>query len=264
MDEFFLWPFLLHLWDDSKEPKHLGACPDSGGDELLSGGRVGPFSSWTAAMLERPCCSGFYGRHPFSGPSQKECPRVLPGQSQGLRPLFGQNRPDPMLFRSLSLQAKGPFEPDYLPGQRISGDLVPFDSPRYPFIPQGGGGPLCPAHVDRTRLPRLEKPILASGDWCSTVRIPLPHSPGSSCLLFKLSSLSGFRGQRRSPRSPGLCGNPSTQTPSWTRRTLSSLSIGILRLSLPRFANLAHKDLFALLRLLSIGKGLISLCPLPP
>jgi len=49
-----------------------------------------------------------------------------------------------------------------------------------------------------------------------------------------------------------------------TRRTLSSLSIGILRLSLPRFANLAHKELFALLRLLSIGKGLISLCPLPP
>ena len=49
-----------------------------------------------------------------------------------------------------------------------------------------------------------------------------------------------------------------------TRRTLSSLSIGILRLSLPRFANLAHKDLFTLLRLLSIGQGLISLCPLPP
>lgn len=49
-----------------------------------------------------------------------------------------------------------------------------------------------------------------------------------------------------------------------TRRTLSSLSIGILRLSLPRFANLAYKDLFALLHLLSIGKGLISLCPLPP
>ncbi len=49
-----------------------------------------------------------------------------------------------------------------------------------------------------------------------------------------------------------------------TRRTLSSLSIGILRFSLPRFANLAHKDLFALLRLLSSGKGLISLCPLPP
>jgi hypothetical protein len=49
-----------------------------------------------------------------------------------------------------------------------------------------------------------------------------------------------------------------------TRRTLSSLSIGILRLSLPRFANLAHKELLALLRLLSMGKGLISLCPLPP
>ena len=49
-----------------------------------------------------------------------------------------------------------------------------------------------------------------------------------------------------------------------TRRTLSSLSIGILRFSLPRFANLAYKDLFALLRLLSSGKGLISLCPRPP
>ena len=49
-----------------------------------------------------------------------------------------------------------------------------------------------------------------------------------------------------------------------TRRTLSSLSIGILRLSLPRFANLAHQDLFALLRLLCLGKGLISLGPHPP
>lgn len=49
-----------------------------------------------------------------------------------------------------------------------------------------------------------------------------------------------------------------------TRRTLSSLSIGILRLSLPRFAKQAHQDLFALLRLLSIGKGLISLSPFPP
>lgn len=57
---------------------------------------------------------------------------------------------------------------------------------------------------------------------------------------------------------------PRRQPRHGTRRTLSSLSIGILRLSLPRFANLAHQDLFALLRLLSRGKGLISLCPLPP
>lgn len=49
-----------------------------------------------------------------------------------------------------------------------------------------------------------------------------------------------------------------------TRRTLSSLSIGILRLSLPRFSKQARQDLFALLRSLSIGKGLVSLCPLPP
>lgn len=49
-----------------------------------------------------------------------------------------------------------------------------------------------------------------------------------------------------------------------TRRTLSSLSIGILRLSLPKFSKQARQDLVALLRLLSIGKGLISLCPLPP
>ncbi len=57
---------------------------------------------------------------------------------------------------------------------------------------------------------------------------------------------------------------PRRQPRHGTCRTLSSLSIGILRLSLPRFANQAHKDLFALLRLLAIGKGLISLCPLPP
>jgi Transposase DDE domain len=58
---------------------------------------------------------------------------------------------------------------------------------------------------------------------------------------------------------------PRRKSRHGTRRTLSSLSIGILRLSLPRFANLAHKDLFALLRLLSRGQGLISLSPpLPP
>ena len=49
-----------------------------------------------------------------------------------------------------------------------------------------------------------------------------------------------------------------------THKTLSSLSIGILRLSLPRFADQAYKDLHALLRLLAMGKGLICLCPLPP
>lgn len=49
-----------------------------------------------------------------------------------------------------------------------------------------------------------------------------------------------------------------------TRKTLSSLSIGILRLSLPRFADQAYKDLHALLRLLAMGKGLLFLCPLRP
>ena len=49
-----------------------------------------------------------------------------------------------------------------------------------------------------------------------------------------------------------------------TARTLSSLSIGILRLSLPRFTQQAHKDLFALIRCLAMGQGLIFLCPLLP
>jgi len=57
---------------------------------------------------------------------------------------------------------------------------------------------------------------------------------------------------------------PRRQPRHGTRRTLSSLSIGILRVSLPRFANQAYKDLNVLLRLLSMGKGLISLCPIPP
>ena len=57
---------------------------------------------------------------------------------------------------------------------------------------------------------------------------------------------------------------PRRQPRHGTRRTLSSLSIGVLRLSLPRFSKQARQDLFALLRLLSIGKGLISLGPLPP
>lgn len=57
---------------------------------------------------------------------------------------------------------------------------------------------------------------------------------------------------------------PRRQPRHGTRRILSSLSIGILRLSLPRFADQAYKDLHALLRLLAMGKGLIFLYPLPP
>lgn len=49
-----------------------------------------------------------------------------------------------------------------------------------------------------------------------------------------------------------------------TRRTLSSLSIGILRLSLHRFARQGHKELFAVIRSLTLGRTLISLCPRSP
>ena len=51
-----------------------------------------------------------------------------------------------------------------------------------------------------------------------------------------------------------------------TRRTLSVLTIGILRLSLPRFANQAHKEILVLLKILSKGQGLIAYCALfsPP
>jgi hypothetical protein len=49
-----------------------------------------------------------------------------------------------------------------------------------------------------------------------------------------------------------------------TTRTLSALSIGILRLSLPRFAPKAHKEILILLRILSTGQGLIDYCSAPP
>ena len=49
-----------------------------------------------------------------------------------------------------------------------------------------------------------------------------------------------------------------------TRRTLSVLIIGILRLSLPRFANQAHKEILTILKILSAGKGLIAYCTSPP
>lgn len=49
-----------------------------------------------------------------------------------------------------------------------------------------------------------------------------------------------------------------------TVRTLSALSIGILRLSLPRFAQNAHREILALLPILSRGKGLIAYCSAPP
>ena len=49
-----------------------------------------------------------------------------------------------------------------------------------------------------------------------------------------------------------------------TTRTLSVLSIGILRLSLRKFSKQAHHDLLKMLRLLSRGKGVIQWCLSPP
>jgi hypothetical protein len=49
-----------------------------------------------------------------------------------------------------------------------------------------------------------------------------------------------------------------------TRRTLSVLSIGILRLSLKRFSKQAYRDLLKMLRRLSRGKGVIQWCLSPP
>ena len=49
-----------------------------------------------------------------------------------------------------------------------------------------------------------------------------------------------------------------------TTRTLSVLLIGILRLSLPRFAKQAFNELSTLIQLLSSGKGLIFCCQAPP
>jgi len=45
-----------------------------------------------------------------------------------------------------------------------------------------------------------------------------------------------------------------------TCRTLSVLMIGILRLSLPRFAGPARKEILSLLKILSTGQGLIAYC----
>jgi len=49
-----------------------------------------------------------------------------------------------------------------------------------------------------------------------------------------------------------------------TTRTLSVLSIGILRLSLPKFAKRAHQDLLKMIQRLSRGKGVIQWCLSPP
>jgi hypothetical protein len=49
-----------------------------------------------------------------------------------------------------------------------------------------------------------------------------------------------------------------------TRRTLSVLSIGILRLSLKKFSKQANRDLLKMLRRLSRGKGVIQWCLSPP
>ena len=49
-----------------------------------------------------------------------------------------------------------------------------------------------------------------------------------------------------------------------TTRTLSALSIGILRLSLPRFNPQARREISTLLQILSTGQGLIAYCSAPP
>jgi hypothetical protein len=49
-----------------------------------------------------------------------------------------------------------------------------------------------------------------------------------------------------------------------TTRTLSVLSIGILRLSLPKFSRQAYRDLLKMLQRLSRGKGVIQWCLSPP
>jgi len=49
-----------------------------------------------------------------------------------------------------------------------------------------------------------------------------------------------------------------------TTRTLSSLSIGILRLSLPKFTQKAQKELLIVIQFLMVGKGLLNFYPSPP
>src|SRR4030043_441248 len=49
-----------------------------------------------------------------------------------------------------------------------------------------------------------------------------------------------------------------------TTRTLSVLSIGILRLSLPKFSKQAHRNLLKMISRLSRGKGVFQWCPSPP
>jgi hypothetical protein len=49
-----------------------------------------------------------------------------------------------------------------------------------------------------------------------------------------------------------------------TTRTLSALAIGIIRLSLPRFAPKAQREVRKILTVLSQGKGLIAYCASPP
>ena len=49
-----------------------------------------------------------------------------------------------------------------------------------------------------------------------------------------------------------------------TRRTLSALTIGILSLSLPIFANQAHKEISTILKILSTSKRPIAHCASPP
>ena len=49
-----------------------------------------------------------------------------------------------------------------------------------------------------------------------------------------------------------------------TRRTLSVLTVGILRLSLPRFVDQARREILTLLKILSSGQGLIAYCASNP
>jgi hypothetical protein len=57
---------------------------------------------------------------------------------------------------------------------------------------------------------------------------------------------------------------PRHQPRHGTTRTLSALAIGIIRLSLPRFASKAEREILKILTTLSKGKGLIAYCASPP
>ena len=93
-------------------------------------------------------------------------------------------------------------------------------------------------------------------------------APRLTCMLtaFSLSYLFclALAAENEADAVRAFVESPRKKPRHGSTRTLSSLSIGILRLSLPKFASQARSEIFVLVHSILSGKGVVSYCMGPP